>query len=794
MTYNLKITNCLLELLQIDPVFHMVSATVNPTLLNTGSEYFWSDVFNAIQRSCEVSCQVSAYGIMLTGSLSQVAKAGEILQHEWNIPNRSESIFYQNFNEHDSHYTEQGTSYQPGTTPCQPPTTPNQPGTTPKQPGTTTPFQLPTTLYQPSTTPKHPATTSFQPPTTPYQTGTTPYQPGTTQYQTGRTPNQPGTTIAYQTCTTTPYKPGTATSYQPGTLHNQPGTTTPHQPGTTPNQPGTTTPYQPNTTTSNQPDTTTPYQPYTTPYQPGTATLFQPGATTPYHSSPTFNQHGMNEPNIEPRFQMNQQDMNYSLQQGYQEPGAMEEGQWWDRTSPRQVHSYLRDHGNAHYEQRPNSEQYNESYANKLKHPLRRPPGFQHDPTKPQQFGNQQNTHPQNFTQPLNVSKTNSDWVDFQRSVDLFGNPEKSHPRFKAPSPCEGETNPHNVEPPRSSDSFQNSQPFGNLENINSPNTAQLPSEQTAYDVQQPVSGVRNRKTPGIRLPPGYLDNFFNVTEREQVSSSDINPLGQPDTISSIDSTRTTQPINDSSDNSKDEHKTLTAEEMFTPGRAALQTMSSNGSTNPKATVNGQQNNPTKDTTGSQSKEQPIFSSETTNHPASTENPENITSSSLAESEISSTSSDQSSSTDTSDSGSELLPQSTKGPEIETTSSNSSGSTANNQPGRDSKKPPLNNQPQHTQQQTMQITTLETLNSEPFSNNPPVHKPSATPSKVTEQKDTIRKKTPIPRPRQNRPICANFLSATVKRNDDVTKKPNEQNEQYAATLESKGYTLDEELD
>ena len=762
-------------------------------LLNTGSEYFWSDVFNAIQRSCGVSCQVSAYGIMLTGSLSQVAKAGEILQHEWNIPNRSESIFYQNFNKHDSHYTEQGTtSYQTGTAPCQPPTTPNQTGTT-------TPFQFPTTPYQPSTTPKQPATTPFRSPTTPYQTSTTPYQPGTTQYQTDRTPNQPGTTIAYQAGTATPYKPGTATSYQPGTLHNQPGTTTPHQLGTTPNQRGPTTPYQTNTTTSYQPDTTTSYQHCTTPYQPGTTTLFQPGATTPYHSSPTFNQHGMTEPNIEQRFQMNQQGMNYSLQQGYQEPGVTEEGQWCERKSPSQVHSYLRDPGNAHYEQRPYSEQFNESYVDQPQHPQRRPSGFQHDRTNPQQFGNQQNTLPQNFTRPLNVSKTNSDWVDSQRSVDLFGSPEKSHQRFKAPSPCEGETNPHNVEPPRSFDSFLNSQPFRNLENINSPNTAQLPSERTAYNVQQPVSEIRNLKTPGIRLPPGYSDNspdFCSVTEREQVASSDINPLGQPDTISSIDNTRTTQPINDSSDNSKDEHKRLTAEEMFTPGRAAWQTMSPNSSTSPQAPVNGQQNNPTKDTTGSQSNEQPTFSSETTNHTASTENPESITSNSLTESEISSTSSDQSSSTDTSDSQSELLPQSTKEPEIETTSSNSSGSPANNQPGRDSKPPP-NNQPQQTQQQTFsnqQITTLETLNSETFSNNLPVYKPSVTPRKVTEQKDTIRKKTPIPRPRQNRPICANFLSATVKRNDDVNKKPNEQNEQYAATLESKNYTLDDELD
>ena len=71
------------SILQIDPVFHMVTATVNPMLMNKGYEYFWSNVLNEIQRSFGVHCQVSAMGVMLTGSLSQVTRAGEILEHQW---------------------------------------------------------------------------------------------------------------------------------------------------------------------------------------------------------------------------------------------------------------------------------------------------------------------------------------------------------------------------------------------------------------------------------------------------------------------------------------------------------------------------------------------------------------------------------------------------------------------------------------------------------------------------------------------------------------------------------------
>ena len=61
----------------------MVTATVNSMLMNTGTQYFWSEIFNVIQRTCGVQCQVSAYGVLITGRLSQVTKAGDILQLRW---------------------------------------------------------------------------------------------------------------------------------------------------------------------------------------------------------------------------------------------------------------------------------------------------------------------------------------------------------------------------------------------------------------------------------------------------------------------------------------------------------------------------------------------------------------------------------------------------------------------------------------------------------------------------------------------------------------------------------------
>ena len=59
----------------------MVSATVNPALMSTASQHFWSNIFNVIQKSFGALCQPSPYGVLFTGTLSQVVKAGEMLEH-----------------------------------------------------------------------------------------------------------------------------------------------------------------------------------------------------------------------------------------------------------------------------------------------------------------------------------------------------------------------------------------------------------------------------------------------------------------------------------------------------------------------------------------------------------------------------------------------------------------------------------------------------------------------------------------------------------------------------------------
>ena len=78
----------------------MVTATVNPMLMNTGSQYSWSNIFNVIQKSCGVQCQVSAYGILLAGTLSQIAKAGDILDLRWK--KHCQSLKLQNVQDHNS--------------------------------------------------------------------------------------------------------------------------------------------------------------------------------------------------------------------------------------------------------------------------------------------------------------------------------------------------------------------------------------------------------------------------------------------------------------------------------------------------------------------------------------------------------------------------------------------------------------------------------------------------------------------------------------------------------------------
>ena len=94
----------------------MVTATINPVLMSTASEYFWSDIFNVIQKSYRVQCQPSAYGVLFTGTLSQIISAGEILEHhrKKHLPNMDHpNIFNQNstnLNQGDMNFYQQGTA------------------------------------------------------------------------------------------------------------------------------------------------------------------------------------------------------------------------------------------------------------------------------------------------------------------------------------------------------------------------------------------------------------------------------------------------------------------------------------------------------------------------------------------------------------------------------------------------------------------------------------------------------------------------------------------------------------
>ena len=94
----------------------MITATINPALMSTASEYFWSDIFNVIQKSYRVQCQPSAYGVLFTGTLSQIINAGKILEYhrKKHLPNMDHpNIFNQNgtnLNQCDMNFYQQGTA------------------------------------------------------------------------------------------------------------------------------------------------------------------------------------------------------------------------------------------------------------------------------------------------------------------------------------------------------------------------------------------------------------------------------------------------------------------------------------------------------------------------------------------------------------------------------------------------------------------------------------------------------------------------------------------------------------
>ena len=97
----------------------MVTATVNSMLMNTGTQYFWSEIFNVIQRACGVQCHVSAYGVMITGRLSQVTRAGDILQLRWRklyedlrLRAADQGQRGANFNQPDANFDQRDSNFQ----------------------------------------------------------------------------------------------------------------------------------------------------------------------------------------------------------------------------------------------------------------------------------------------------------------------------------------------------------------------------------------------------------------------------------------------------------------------------------------------------------------------------------------------------------------------------------------------------------------------------------------------------------------------------------------------------------
>ena len=617
-------------MLQIDPVFYMVTGTVNPMLMNTGSKYFWSDVFNVIQRSCGVQCQVSALGVMLTGSLSQVTRAGEILEHQWR-----------------KHYQDS---------------------------------QSPNVDHRAR------------------QSGTYFNQHGTNVHQSSTNFNQHSTSV------------GNIYQMQGNTIQNQSGTI---------------------------------FNEYNKNFNEHDAHYTKPG-TTPYQHDANFDQHGMtnsirpgnfvnNVQNFDARFQnpLNQQHMNYSLQQRYQQPGLTEERQRSYGAAIRSVHSDTRDPGNALYGQGHHSIRHHGRCVNQSPHP---PPGFQYNTTNPQQFENQRNIHPQHFARPPSISETNPRGDDSQRPVgstrnaQLFPNPQNIYPQFEALSPCEGGRNPYRMEPPRSVD---------------------------RYNVQQhqSVDGTRNFQPQGNRPQPGFTPNSTNFTIATEAAIG-LN-LPKAGAIHPTDGTKTTMLLHDSTHTERSENRTLKIDGMSTAGVAALPERFPNGTTNLKSPVNDQHNNlnpstdhekansttscnqfipPKNDTTAHRSETSPTFPSETTHKPASIKSQDSTTSSSSTESESASTSSEQSlsSSTDTTDFQSEKPPTSpqstinhqlpanqqdgttgitTPEAKIVTPSSNPFESPKNKQPGSGSEKP--HGQPQTTINPQRQNNDQQNLPSEP---------------------------------------------------------------------------------
>ncbi|CAB4023542.1 poly [ADP-ribose] polymerase 14-like isoform X2 [Paramuricea clavata] len=398
-----------ISLVSIDPVFYMVTATVNPVLMNTGTQYFWSDVFNIIQRTCGVHCQVSVYGVMVSGSLSQVTKAGEILELKWR---RHCQDFPSTNVDHDNLSNQHGTTFnQHGMTLNQAGMTLNQVGT--KVNNGTNSNQMPGMRFHQHNTNFSQCDPKFN------QMGLPFNQSRTNFHQHGTTFNQDD---AYFTERDTNSNQRDTTSEQSVTNFNESGThlterdTARNQRAPTFNQHGKT--FYQHAPTSNQHGTTN-----------STGSPFEQGQ---FVSS----EHAFNS---RPESQFYQQNVH----QGYQQSGWTDEGHWPNETGLGSANSYTRDLGNTRYNQHPLSEYPDMRSLNQPSDAKQH--RFLETTANPQSFGNRPNIPPENISRSPCAGETDTRSAEPPRSsVDTIRNPQ----------PFE---NPSNRPPPGNIDKSPNS-------------------------------------------------------------------------------------------------------------------------------------------------------------------------------------------------------------------------------------------------------------------------------------------------------------------------------------------------
>ena len=797
--------------MQIDPVFSMVTATVNPVLMNTGTQYFWSDIFNIIQKTCGVHCQVSVYGVMVTGSLSQVTEAGEILELKWrrhcqDLP--STNVDHHNLsNQHGTTFNQHGMTF-------------NQHGTTLNQVGTnvnngTNSNQMPGMSF-------HQHNTNFSQCDPKFNQMDSPFNQSKTNF------HQHGTAFNQDDAYFTNSHQRDTTSEQSVTNFNESGThlterdTARNQHAPTFNQHG---------TTFNQQGTTN-------------------SIGSPFEQGQFVNsEHAFNS---RPESQFYQQNVH----QGYQQSGWTDEGQWPNETDPGSANSYTRDLGNTRYNQHPLSEHRD---MRSLNQPLdTKQHGFLETTASSQSFGNRPNIPPENIARSPCAGETDPRSAEPPRSsVDTIKNPQP----FESPSnrPSSG-----NIDKSPNSNIMEKDQASGSKADplIDKPATS-LDSTKTLRPLRHDQNGTSTKSSAGTKNTEGTSSpsntkvtatpesSLTGTTSYQPPVNNQQSTIPDPSTGPKSSSTSSNQ--FGSLSNDKGDTRSETPPPVSPRSTTYQQTPVKNQqSITPNSSMVPRSSN-TKPDPGSE--RSPISTKSATNHhlPVNDQDStslntintitgqENITTSStphgLLSNEQPGTHSDKpqglsKTTINPSPKGNDQQNKSpTTGPQNSTNSSNKVGSPGNDQPDANIEKQPPgittnpqqpsidqkgttknstiaspnsstsddnqtetpstntsdslgekpsnpiekipSNQLQHNQQQPTfnQISsTLEIPNAENSPNNSPVSKPGVTPPNLTEQipnsNNKPQKRTPVPLPRHNKPAtrqnAAIFSSPAAK--------------------------------